>query len=175
MKVTDISRGSRRWAGLVVAMSVMAVLASLLGGSARAATDAMAEMCPPAGALVTYASGGSMSVKSIVVQADGRVWVCWAGRNGPGRIGFVLSKPELTALRAQLSQTGVRHLGSAAGQQTTKAAAAAVHRAELMLDLAAEQRISGASGAQTPSAGAVALRRADLMIDLTAERLVAGE
>src|SRR4051794_13917430 len=100
MKATGIGRRP----GLVMAMSVVAVLAALLGGSARAATDGPAGLCPPASALVTYASGGSMSARTIVVQADGRVWVCWAGRSGSGRMGFVLSKTELTALRAQLSQ-----------------------------------------------------------------------
>src|SRR4051794_22211610 len=113
MKATQNIRGSGRLAALVAATSVLALLASLVGGTARAATDGTAGMCPPAGALVTYASyGWPAGGKTVVVQPDGRVWVCWAARGGSGRTGFVLSKTELDALRAQLRQIAVRHLGS---------------------------------------------------------------
>jgi hypothetical protein len=172
MKATDMIHGSSRRAGLIVATSAVALLASLLGGTARAATDGTAALCPPAGALATYSQGGAVGGKSIIVQADGRVWVCWAGRGPEARIGFVLTKAELNALRVQLRVTDVRHLGLAT-QQTAAAAAAAVHRAELMIDMAAEKRIA-ASVAPKPDSGAAAVRRAGLMIDLTAEQLIAG-
>jgi len=160
MKLTHLtSRGS------VVLACIAAVVAAASGASARAAIDASSQraaLCPSGGSLVTYATTGA-TARTIVVQRDGRVWLCWNGAKGDvARAGFVLSKTDLAALRADLSKISIRHLApcgycdprvtsltlrgttlSWAAQQPTSAGAVALSRAELMLDLRAEQRIAG--------------------------------
>jgi hypothetical protein len=165
MKLTHLSTR-------IVLAGVLVAVAAALGASARAATDAAtaqrAALCPPAGALVTYAPGGTIGARSIVVRPDGRVWLGVTGAAGDvTRAGFVLSGAELALLRADLRQISVHHLGPApkracsecstsvsslvlrgttlpwAGRQPSPAGASALLRAELMLDLLAEQRIAG--------------------------------
>jgi hypothetical protein len=162
MKLTHLTSHSR-----IVLACAVAVLAAALGASARAAVDTSAAQraayCPSAGSLVSYTSVGA-TAKTVVVQRDGRVWLCWNSANGEiARAGFVLSKADLAELSADLRQIKVRHLvpcqycdprrigtlslrGATltwAVQQPTPAAAAALGRAELMIDLAAERQITG--------------------------------
>jgi hypothetical protein len=140
-----------------------AVAALAVGASAQAASLAPS-LCPAGGALVSYASAGARGARTVVVQHDGRVWLCWSGLNGIGRTAFVLGKRDLAALRTELRLIGIGHLTPAvrpsdppsltslsyrgmtfplAGRRPTIAGAAALERAELMLDLVAEQRIAG--------------------------------
>ena len=162
MKLTHLtSRG-----GVVLACAVAVVVAGAngrLGAGPRSTRGSQrAALCPSGGALVTYATTGA-TARTIVVQHDGRVWLCWNGAKGDvARAGFVLSKADLTALRADLRKISVRHLApcdycdplvasltlrgtslSWAAQQPTSAGAVALIRAELMLDVRAEQRIAG--------------------------------
>jgi hypothetical protein len=157
--LTPRRRGSALLSGIALAGAVLG-LASGPASAASAASDT-ASMCPAGGSLVTYSYGGVLG-KTLVVQQDGRAWLCWNQTSGDvGRKGFMLSQAQMNALRGDLGRVGVRHLAPtprlgeqvatlsyrgatlpSSGRQTTRAAAAALVRAERMLDLAGERQIA---------------------------------
>jgi hypothetical protein len=149
---------------IVVLASAVVVLAAAPGAFARSSISDEPGLCPPAGSLVTYSTTGFRAGRTIVVQQDGRVWLCWrrASRDD-GRVGFMLTPAQMKTLRADLSRIGVHRLAPPpapcvacnagistlsyrgatlpwSGRQTSKAAADALTRAQrLLVRLAAQQ------------------------------------
>jgi hypothetical protein len=150
---------------IVVLASAVVALAAAPGAFARSSVSDEPGLCPPAGSLVTYSTTGVWAGRTIVVQQDGRAWLCWRrASRGDGRLGFMLTPAQMTTLRADLGQIGVHRLAPPpappcvacnagvstlsyrgatlpwSGRQTSKAAADALTRAQrLLVRLAAQQ------------------------------------